>query len=116
MFCASMAGAALVDVVVVGAGLSGAVAAAAVHAAGRSVAVLEGRARAGGRTYSVGGADGGASWVWPHMEPSVSRLASTLDLELVPTPTESHRLVDAGPTSRQSTCQTACHQSVCTSA
>lgn len=96
MFCASMAGAALVDVVVVGAGLSGAVAAAAVHAAGRSVAVLEGRARAGGRTFSVGGADGGASWVWPHMEPSVSRLASTLDLELVPQHSSGDVVVDQG--------------------
>lgn len=60
------------DVIVVGAGLSGLVAAREVARAGLSVRVLEARDRVGGRTYtkSIGGApvDLGAHWLGPQQK------------------------------------------------
>ena len=59
----------IVDVVVVGAGLSGLQAALDLHMAGRSVIVLEARDRVGGKTCSVRRPDGrgiqelGAAWL-----------------------------------------------------
>jgi len=58
------------DVVVVGAGLSGLVAARRLVAAGKSVVVLEANARIGGRTYSLPIGDGvttegGGQWIGP---------------------------------------------------
>jgi len=55
-----------VDVVVIGAGVSGLSAARALLEPGRSVVVLEARDRTGGRLRSTGsGLDLGASWFWP---------------------------------------------------
>ena len=70
------------DVAVVGGGLSGLVAAAAVRAAGRSVVVLEARDRVGGRIETATFADGtrvdlGATWVGPHQR-RVNALADRL--------------------------------------
>jgi monoamine oxidase len=59
----------LVDVIIVGAGLSGLQAALDLHGAGCSVIVLEARDRVGGKTYSVQRKDGkgvqevGAAWL-----------------------------------------------------
>jgi len=70
-----------VDVVVVGAGISGLVAADAAHRAGRRVVVLEARDRVGGRLRSrsvAGGAvDLGATWFWGN-EPCVWTLVERL--------------------------------------
>jgi monoamine oxidase len=78
---------ATVDVVVVGAGAAGLAAALELQAAGRSVAVLEGRDRIGGRVHTVGLGDGrwanaGAEWVnTEHV--LVRGLAARFGIELV---------------------------------
>ena len=60
---------AVVDVVIVGAGISGLVAASKLHERGLTVAVLEGRDRIGGRCWATPeGADLGASWAGPYID------------------------------------------------
>jgi len=70
-----------VDVAVVGAGISGLSAAAALTRGGATVALLEARDRVGGRLLSVRDAgaavDLGATWFWPD-EPTVRSLADEL--------------------------------------
>ena len=72
------------DVIVIGAGVSGLLAAARLQAAGRAVLVLEARDRIGGRTHSIDAAGGridlGASWVWD-TEVHVHRLLSELGIQ-----------------------------------
>ena len=67
-----------VDVVVVGAGLAGLTAAAALHGAGRTVVVVEARAQVGGRIKTLTGddlcLDLGATWHWTN-QPAVRALA-----------------------------------------
>ena len=53
------------DLLVIGAGISGLVCATEAQAAGLRVAVVEARERVGGRLLSFRGADLGASWCWP---------------------------------------------------
>jgi monoamine oxidase len=73
----------VVDVVVVGAGISGLIAATTLHAYGFTVLVLEAQSRFGGRLLSTsGGADLGGSWTWDG-EARVEALASRLDIPLV---------------------------------
>ncbi|MGW4668752.1 flavin monoamine oxidase family protein [Streptosporangium sandarakinum] len=68
------------DVVVVGAGAAGLMAAAALHAAGLDMVCLEARERTGGRMVTTGdGLDLGATWFWDG-EPRVAALAARLDV------------------------------------
>jgi monoamine oxidase len=75
------------DVIVIGAGVSGLLAARRLAAGGREVIALEARGRTGGRTHSVLAADGaegrvdlGASWVWD-TEEHIHRLLDELGIE-----------------------------------
>lgn len=89
------------DVIVVGAGLSGLVAARRLAAAGVDVAVLEARERVGGRTLSLpigkGVADVGGQWIAPS-QTRVLALADELGVERFPQHREGRAVMveDAG--------------------
>lgn len=88
------------DVVVVGAGLAGLVAARDLLAAKQSVAVLEARDRVGGRLLNVEIGDGkvvevGGQWVGPTQHRALA-LAHELDVGTFPTHAEGENLVEIG--------------------
>jgi polyamine oxidase len=85
---AAPASGAVTRVIVVGAGVSGLVAARALQLAGVEVEIVEGRDRIGGRTYTVdlGGAsvDLGASWIHTGMASPMMPLVEELGIEPMP--------------------------------
>src|SRR4051812_34328841 len=87
-----------VDVVVVGAGFAGLSAARVLEAAGRSVVVLEARARVGGRVHEHTFADGtavevGGQWVGPD-QLRINKLVTDLGLETFPTYSDGELVLD----------------------
>ncbi len=89
----------MIDVLVVGAGVSGLSAAWFLKNAGLSVQVIEASARVGGRTWSpeIAGTpfDMGATWVWDH-ETHVHQLIDELGLETFVAGAPGDALFDAG--------------------
>jgi monoamine oxidase len=85
------------DVLVVGAGLAGLVAARDVAAAGASVVVLEARERVGGRTLNEDIGEGqvvevGGQWTGPTQR-RIAALAASLGVETFPTYGEGDNLI-----------------------
>lgn len=88
----------MIDVAIVGAGLTGLVLAYRLHAMGQRVLVLEARARVGGRILTrppqTHGAavDMGATWHWPESEPRIAELIEALGLRSFDQPDEGRVL------------------------
>ena len=86
-----------VDVVVIGAGLSGLCAARKLRAQGKSVVVVEARDRVGGRTRTeqIGQAsfDLGGQWIGPGQE-RVHALANELGIQTFPTYTDGKKVLE----------------------
>lgn len=70
----------MLDLIIVGAGISGLRAAARAQALGLDYRVLEARDRVGGRAFGEDGLDLGPSWVWPAFQPRINALIETLSL------------------------------------
>jgi len=77
----------MLDVAIVGGGLCGLALAHSLQAAkGLNWQLFEARERLGGRAWTVHGDDGtpvdlGATWFWPHNQPSITRLVADLGLQ-----------------------------------
>ncbi|MCP5082841.1 MAG: FAD-dependent oxidoreductase [Alphaproteobacteria bacterium] len=92
------------DVIVIGAGLSGLASALLAVEAGKTVRVLEAHAKPGGRIRSVFDertnafvADLGPSWVWPAFQPVIGRWLEKLGLETFAQFDAGEAVLDYGP-------------------
>ncbi len=85
------------DVIVIGAGVSGLIAARSLARAGLSVRCFDARERVGGRLHSIearrNGIDLGATWFWPN-EVLVESVARDLGLAIFPQATEGDALLE----------------------
>ena len=97
----------MVDVAVVGGGLSGLYTALLLHQRGVSTLLLEARDRLGGRILSRGIDDGGPAiatatdrydlgpaWFWPEIQPRMGRLLAQLGLGVFPQATDGLMLIE----------------------
>lgn len=93
----------MIDVAVVGAGLTGLSLALRLQNMGLSVVVIDARTRVGGRIHSVSLSDDGASvdlggsWYWPDTEPRMADLVSSLGLRSFAQPDEGSVLSLSDP-------------------
>lgn len=79
----------MLDVAIIGGGLSGLALAQRLLAAGRDVEVFEARSRFGGRILSRPETDGfrhdlGPSWIWPDFQPRLARFIAEHDIAVYP--------------------------------
>ncbi len=80
----------MIDVVIIGGGVSGLALARSLQAQGRSFVLYEARERLGGRVLTVPCADSGLmldlgpGWFWPESQPLMARLVAALGLEDFP--------------------------------
>ena len=76
----------MIDLIVVGAGLSGLALARRAAALGAETVVLEARSRTGGRVLghrtTAGTYDLGPAWIWPEIQPRIAALAASARLPL----------------------------------
>ena len=72
----------MLDLVIIGAGISGLRAATRAQALGLDYQIVEARDRVGGRAYAEAGLDLGPSWVWPAHQPRVRGLIEALGLRV----------------------------------
>lgn len=89
-----------VDVVIIGAGISGAIAARELKREGKSIAVLEARDRVGGRLYTKTihkdiKVDLGGQWIGPSQE-NMYELVKEYKSEVIPTYSEGKSIVSLG--------------------
>ncbi|MGA8172665.1 MAG: NAD(P)/FAD-dependent oxidoreductase [Methylocystis sp.] len=75
----------MLDVAIIGGGLSGLALARKLHRRARDIAVFEARDRLGGRIFTVpcadgGGLDLGPSWYWPKTQPLMTQLVKEMAL------------------------------------
>lgn len=106
----------MVDVCIIGAGLSGAYVAHELIAAGKSVAVLDARRRIGGRLLTAEKQSGclGGAWIWPRSEYVMQQFLTELDVKTVPmhmggetmarTPDGKRHVLHSGEAARYAAC------------